>query len=564
MISSLIIENFVLIDKLVVDFSKGFNVLTGETGAGKSIIVDAIQIVTGGKASSEQIKTGQKQAYIEGTFDITEPIKEILSLNGFDDLEQTITLSRTIQKTNSKCRINGQLVSLSIFKEIGDELLDVIGQNDNQHLFKIENHKKIIDSLGDENHKTLLEQIKTINTKLSLVKKEYDELNKTAQENKRQLDFFKFQLEEIDEAELIFGEDDELKKEREVLVHAEELIKNLNSVYYDFYESNEDRSLYDRLNFISRTITESARYDEELNEYVDQLDGALIQIEEVIRSIKSRVDNISSDAERLSEVENRLNIIIKLKNKYGKKIEDILNFAEELRNKVNLAENSEEKLVSLEKEIINLEKKYKEISIKITDSRKNIAEELEPAIEKELAELGMTKTKFKVNMINKIDTFSNLGNDAIEFLISPNPGEPLRSLSKTASGGESSRITLALKMVLHKQNQIPTLIFDEIDAGISGKSALIVSEKIGKLSTFSQIICITHLPVVACMADNHFWIEKIVKNDFTKVDVSILDEKQKIEKLAQISGGQINESSLKYAQEIYTNAINFKKALVLS
>lgn len=562
MIESLNIGNFILLDKVNIDFSKSLNVITGETGAGKSIIVDAIQGVTGGKVNKDQIKTGQKQAYLEATFGLTEPIKDLLKENGFEDLEESIILSRTIQKSASKCRINGELVSLDLFKEVGENLIDIIGQNDNQHLFRVDNHKKIIDLLGSEEHKVLLEDIKSTHLKLNLVKREFEELKKSVFENKRQLDFFEFQLKEIDAAELIEGEYDELKNEREVLVHAEDLTKNLNRVYYELYESYEEKSVLDHLSSLSKLLMDSARYDSEINNISEQFDGLVSQLEDVARSIRDRSEHISSDPERLSDVEERLNIIIKMKNKYGLSIEKILEYAEELRAKITTLETSEDKLTSLEKEIFLLEKTYQEKADLLTESRKKIAKEIEPKIEKELSELGMTKTKFKVDIMTKDNYFSEHGKNTVEFLISPNPGEPLRPLSKTASGGESSRITLALKMVLFEQTKIPTLIFDEIDAGISGKSALIVSQKLAKLAQFSQILCITHLPIVACMADSHFWIEKLAHADKTTVSVKLLEKNLRLEKLAQISGGQVNETSLKYAQEIYKNAYNYKKNLI--
>lgn len=563
MLESLNIENFILLDKVCIDFSTGLNVLTGETGAGKSIIVDAIEGVTGGKVNKDQIKTGQKQAYIEATFGLTAPIRELLKENGFEELEDTITLSRTIQKSSSKCRINGELVSLDLFKLVGENLIDIIGQNDNQHLFRVENHKKIIDSLGSEDHKNLLDNIKITYLKLNLVKREFEELKKSVLENKRQLDFFEFQLKEIDEVELVEGEYEELKNEREVLVHAEDLTKNLNRVYYELYESYEEKSILDHLATLSKLLMDSARYDSEINNISEQFDGLVAQLEDVARSIRDRSEHISSDPEKLSEVEERLNIIIKMKNKYGLSIEKILEYAEELRSKITTLETSEDKLTSLEKEIFLLEKNYQEKADLLTESRKKIAQEIEPKIEKELSALGMTKTKFKVEVLTKDNYFSEHGKNTVEFLISPNPGEPLRSLSKTASGGESSRITLALKMVLFDQTKIPTLIFDEIDAGISGKSALIVSQKLAKLAQFSQILCITHLPIVACMADSHFWIEKITYTDKTNVSVKSLEKIIRLEKLAQISGGQVNETSLKYAEEIFTNALNYKKELLM-
>jgi DNA repair protein RecN (Recombination protein N) len=563
MLSHLLIENFVLLERLELDFSKGLTVLTGETGAGKSLIVDAIEGIIGGRLSPDQIKTGSKSSYLEAVFKITPIIKEILTENGFDELEETITLSRTIQRSGNKCRINGQLVTQNFLKQIGEYLIDTIGQNENQYLFKVERHKQIIDSIGDEKHKKLLEKVKDSYLKLNIYKKEYENLKRNSQENQRQIDFYKFQLKEIEEADLKIDEEEELKKEREILVHAEDLNKNLNQAYHELYSSEEGQSVRDMINSVSRLISDCARYDSELDDINNEIENISIQIEEISRTIRQRSDNIESDPFRLSEIEERLNIIIKMKNKYGQTVEEILSYLEELRNKVLLVENSEERLSELEKNINIFENEYKEQSEKLSDSRKKISEKLEPEVEKELSELGMQNTKFKVNF-NRKESFSDSGIDSIEFLLSPNPGEPLRSLSKTASGGESSRITLSLKMVLHKSAQIPTLIFDEIDAGISGKAALVVSQKVGKLADDTQILCITHLPVVASMSDNHLWIEKNSIDNKTHVTINTLDEQNRIEKLAQMSGAKIGKESLEYAKGLYKDAIEYKKNFILS
>ncbi|MFN8575615.1 MAG: DNA repair protein RecN [Candidatus Sericytochromatia bacterium] len=562
MLSHLLIENFVLLEKLELNFLKGLTVLTGETGAGKSLIVDAIEGIIGGRLSPDQIKTGSKSSYLEGTFKLTPIIREILLENGFDELEDTITLSRTIQRSGNKCRINGQLVTQNFLKQIGEYLIDTIGQNENQYLFKVERHKQIIDSIGDEKHKKSLEKVKDLYLKLNIYKKEYDILKRNSQENQRQIDFYKFQLNEIEETGLKLGEEEELKREREILVHAEDLSKDLTQAYHELYSNEEGVSVRDMLNSVSRLVSDCSRYDNELEEISNELEGISIQIEEISRTLRNHTDKIESDPFRLSEIEERLNIIIKMKNKYGQTVEEVLSYLDELKSKVLLVENSEERLTELEKNINVLEKEYKEQAEKLSQSRKDISKVLEPQVEKELSELGMQNTKFKVNFTKK-EAFSESGIDSIEFLLSPNPGEPLRSLSKTASGGESSRITLSLKMVLHKSGQVPTLIFDEIDAGISGKAALVVSHKLGKLADDTQIICITHLPVVAAMSDNHLWIEKSSSETKTTVSINSLDKEKRIEKLAQMSGAKIGKESLDYAKGLYKDALNYKKDFVL-
>lgn len=560
MLKQLIVENFVLLDKLELDFCSGYSVITGETGAGKSLIADAIQGVTGGKLSPDQIKMNCKSAYIEASFTINENIKKILESNGFDELEDTIILSRTIQRSGTKCRINGELISLNLLKQIGENLIDIIGQHDNQYLFKTDRHRIILDSMGNIEHKDLLDKVSSTSKKLTLIKNEYETLERNSKENKRQLEFFKFELKEIEESDLKIGEDEELKQEREKLVHAEDLNRTLMESYQELYSGDNIESIRDRLNSVSRNLIDCVRYAPEIESINNQLDEAIVMIEEVSRSIRDISDDIDLNPETLHEVEQRLNLVIKLKNKYGGSIEDILSYQQELYEKVSLTENSEEKLESLQKEISVLEKKYKEFSLALHNSRLKIAQNIEPLIEKELSELGMANTKFKVNINIKEENYvSENGIDFIEFLISPNPGEPLRSLSKTASGGEISRIMLSLRMVLQKEGQTETLIFDEIDTGISGKAALTVSEKIGKLSNDFQIICITHLPVVAAMSDEHLWIEKISTENETKVSVIKLTEDHRIEKLAQMSGGKVNQNGLDYAKDIYENALKYKR-----
>jgi DNA repair protein RecN (Recombination protein N) len=560
MLLHLIIENFVLLDKMELDFSRGLCVITGETGAGKSMIVDAIEGIVGGRLSPEQIKTNCKSSNLEATFQMNPFARELLKENGFDELEDTVTLSRTIQRSGNKCRINGQLVTQNFLRQVGEYLIDIIGQNENQYLFKVEHHRQIIDFLGDDKHKKYQEKIKDISLKLNLVRKEYLELEKASHENKRQIDFFKFQLKEIEEANLKIGEDEDLKKEREILVHAEELTQNLTQAYHELYLGDDAPSICDRLNSVSRLISVSAKYDTSLESINNDLENISAQLNDFSRVIREHSERVESDPEQLEELEGRLDTIQKMRNKYGPAVEDVLKYRDELRGKVNLVESSEDRLNELQKTVVSLEKEYKNYAGLLSESRIAIAAHLEPRVEQELSELGMEKTRFKVNFAGTKETFSENGTDILEFLISPNPGEPLRPLSKIASGGECSRLMLALKMVLHKSNQVPTLIFDEIDAGISGKAALVVSQKLAKLSKISQILCITHLPVVAAMSDQHLWIEKYSTDDYTKIDILDLNENLRVEKLAQMSGGKISKTSLKYARDIYQNALDYKKS----
>jgi len=559
MLLHLVVENFVIVDKLELDFSNGLCVITGETGAGKSLIVDAIEAIFASKISSENIKTNAKYSYIEASFVTSPKIHELLTKEGFEDIEETFTISRTLKKAGSKSRINGQIVSQSFTKSLGEYLLSILGQNENQSLFKVETHREIVDLLGNKEHKNLLAKVKKIFFELDLVKKEYNELLKNSQDNKKQLDFFKFQLKEIDSANLQIGEDEKLKQEREILVHSEELIQNLSLAYNNLYAGEDSSNLFDSLNNVCKLIENSARYDLSLQPISSELETIASQLKEISSSIRDKIDTVETDPEYLSQVEARLDNINNMKKKYGLSIKEILVYADDLRKKLEKIENHDEILSELLQKIEILKLEYLESANKLSHSRKLVSNNLEPKIEKELSELGMEKTIFKVDI--KESSFTEFGIDNLEFLICSNPGEPLRPLYKVASGGETSRIMLALEMVLYKINSVPTLIFDEIDSGISGKTALIVSQKLAKLSKSVQIICITHLPVIASMSEQHIWIEKTLMEDYTIVHISQLSEKLRLEKLAQMSSGNINKSSLKYAEEIYANAKNYKVGL---
>lgn len=559
MLLNLFVENFVLLDRLELDLSNGLCVITGETGAGKSLIVDAIEGLIGARLSVDDIKKDSKSSFLEATFSVTPEVKKLLRENSFDDVDDTVTLSRVIQKSGTKCRINGQIVTQIFLKQVGELLIDIIGQNENQFLFRVERHREIIDQLGNENHKGLCDDIKNIYIKLNTARKEFEELRKTSLENKRQIDFYKFQLNEITEAALVPGEEEELKKEREILVHAEELIVNLNRVYHELFSGEDFPSICDRLTEVTRIIDDSAKFDTELVEISNELEGLSSHLKDISRSIREHSELVESDPQKLDEVEDRLNIIIKMKNKYGQSVQEILKYSDELREKLSVAETSDDRLNELSNQISILEKEYVDKSELLSKSRKDISLYLEPKVEQELSELGMEKTKFKVNINQKKEIFSETGKDSVEFLISPNPGEPLRPLSKIVSGGESSRIMLSLRMVLREKNPVPTLIFDEIDSGISGNAALTVSKKLAKLSRFVQILCVTHLPVVAAMAEQHLWLEKSSTEEYTRVNIMDLTESIRFEKLAQMSGGKISKTSLKYARDIYKNATDYKK-----
>jgi len=559
MIKNLFIENFILIDKLEINFEKGLTVLTGETGAGKSLIISSIESLLGNnKNNSKCIGNYKDYSYIEATFSLNYECRKILEENNFSEFDNYITISKIIKKSFSKYRINGILVTNNLVKQIGETLVDIIGQHDNQHLFKSNKHIYFLDSLGDKHHKSLLFKIKEVYQKTVSLKNLYQKLNKDFLESRRQLDFYKFQLNEIKEANLKVNEDIELKEERDLLLNSQEIINTLNKAYNILYSSNE-YSLIDNLSNVLKELYNISKFSSDIEDACINMENILSSLKEISRTLRFKAENIDTNPYRLNQLEERLNTINNLKKKYGNSIEEIINFSIELENKLNSIENGEENLEEILKQILELEKEYIYLSEKISLNRKIIASKLEKEIENELKDLCMENTLFRVNFSKK--TFSENGTDEIEFLIKTNTGEELKPLSKIASGGEISRIMLALQIVINKSNNVSTLIFDEIDTGISGKTSLTVSQKLNKLSLSSQVICITHLPTIAAISDNHFWIEKFSLDNKTKINVTKLNKNDRIEKIAQISSGIINDKTLKYAKELCLKADDYKLAL---
>ncbi|GIW21132.1 MAG: hypothetical protein KatS3mg068_0139 [Candidatus Sericytochromatia bacterium] len=372
MIKKLFIENFILIDNLEINFDKGLTVLIGETGAGKSLIISSIESLLGGKTNYDCIGNYKDYSYIEGVFLLNDNAKRFLKENDFDEFDNEVIISKTIRKSSSKYRINGILVNNNLVKKLSENIIDIIGQHENQYLFKSEKHIHFLDSLGDEEHKILLEELKSLYNKIISLKKEHDFLCKEILENKRLLDFYKFQLNEIVEANLKLNEDLELKEEREILVNSQEIITILSKAYNNIYSSNE-YSIIDSLSKLTKEIYSISKFSSDIEKICIELDNITDNLKEISRSIRFKLESIETNPNRLIEVEDRLNIINNLKKKYGNTIEEILNFSVDLKNKLLLIESSDEKIDNLYKEITNLENEYALLAKKLSKNRKNIA-----------------------------------------------------------------------------------------------------------------------------------------------------------------------------------------------
>ncbi len=561
MLNHLIVNNFVIVESLHFDLGRGMCTLTGETGAGKSLILDAIMGVLGQKVSSDTIRQGADSAYLEVGFTPTPALHQLLASHGFEHLldQPTLTLSKTIHKSGSRSRLNGELITQAFVKEMGVHLMDSIGQHGNQVLFQDEHHLGLLDELGGSRHQRLCDQVADIYQALQSNRSAQRRAAEQQREKERQQDFIAFQLKEIQEAELEAGEEEALIAERDRLRHAEQLQDTVGSVSYGL--SSGSKSICDRLELYYRDLNAAAELDADISPFAAQIESALIELQDAAQSLRQYHHHVEHNPMRLQEVEQRLTLLDKLMLKYGVDIPSILAHAENLESQMQSFARLDHDLKKLKEEGESLNAEYQAAAERLTHSRQKLAAQLSPLIERELKDLGMTKTRFDVEF-KLINAGSAKGQDQVQFLLSPNPGEPLRPLAKVASGGEASRLLLAFKLVLKRKNPVPTLIFDEIDAGISGKAARVVAEKLAMLARDHQILCITHLPVIASMADHHYWIEKKQGKTSTHIEMTVLAAELRLQRLAQMTSGQVTDSGVDGARELYDQATDYKKTLV--
>lgn len=536
MITTLHIENIGIIDDLTIDFNKGFNVLTGETGSGKSLIIDSIIVLCGGRFSKDMIRKGQEYSFIEAC--IYHP-KSKYSEDG------NIIVSREVHTSGKNlCKVNGRLVTVSMLKEIMLELIDIHAQNDNHNLMNSVNHIKYLDSyVGEE-----MGYLKSKYLKF------YDEYNKiicelnnnygNEQEKQRTLDLLTYQLNEIENANLVVGEEESLEKDLKVIQSYEKIYTNINNSC-EILNSEVISGLENVIICLSKIESIDDEYKEKLN----IVKGAYYDIQDVSSNLNSRLYDTDCDKVNSDEVVKRLDLIYSLKRKYGNNIEEILNYKEDIQNQIDNIINLEERNNMLKIKLENLKKDMNILCQKMHDIRIKYAEKISNEINIELKDLEMENATFKVNVI-LLDKFNKNGLDEVEFIISTNVGEDFKQLNKIASGGEISRIMLAIKVVLANIDTVPVMIFDEIDIGISGTAAKAVSEKMKKISSMHQLICITHLAVITAKADYNYLIKKEVLNNSTKTCIKTLNESETLMEIARISSGEITDVTLKHALEL--------------
>lgn len=553
MLKTLSIENIAVIEKADIEFSKGFNVLTGETGAGKSIVVDSINAILGERTSKELVRARSENAFVTAYFeDINSEVKQ--KLNEFDlpcEDDGTLMLSRKISaQGKSTCRINGNVCTVSMLKEVGNLLVNIHGQHDSQTLLNADYHYKIVDMYGSLDG--VLDEYKQSFRQLLSVRKQLKALTMDADERDRQIELLDYQIKELTDAEIKVGEWDELKKRKNLILNSQNLLQSLNSALAAFNGSDDYSGISTLLSTAVKELGTVSDVDSDIKAVYDKAEALNDSVEVVKDALLDKINSIEFEPEELNRIEERLDLYYTFSNKYGETEQDMLYYLDEAGKKRAAFENSEEELEKLNVRYDEIFNQTVALAQKLTDLRKSTAEKLGTEICKQLEFLDMPKIKFTTSF--EKGNLSANGWDKIEFLIATNVGETAKPLAKIASGGELSRIMLAIKSIIAQKDSIDTLIFDEIDTGVSGKASRKIGLKLKELGAFTQVICVTHSAQIASVADSHFLIEKNVQNDRTYTNVTVLDYDGRKNELARIMGGiNATESLLKSAEELLNN-----------
>ena len=561
MLLQLNIMNFALIENLSINFEQGFNVLSGETGAGKSILIDAINYVLGGKFNKNLIRTGEDKTYVEAIFSIdTKNNKNVLDEMEIDYEDMVFISRETFQSGKSIAKVNGKSLLLSKVKHISQTLLDIHGQHDNHNLLNKDNHIFYVDSFGASRINKIIAEYNEKYARMTSIKNKILKLEGNEGEREKRIDFLNYQLEEIKSANLKIGEDEELLEKCGILSNAEKLEKHLSKSYKLLYTSDEENiSVFDNLAMAIKELRIIEKHMEKIKLITDSIEDSYYNIEENITELRNLKETIYYDEKELEYMNSRIHQINICKKKYGATIKEIYEYREKIQMEYEELTNSSEIITLLKKEKITVESEMRIIADKIHEIRCAIAKELQGRIKDELNYIGLEKSKFYIE-VKLEDEFYENGCDKVQFCISTNPGEPLNPLEDIVSGGELSRIMLALKTVFVDKDEIPTVIFDEIDTGISGRIAQCVAEKMYLISLKHQIFCVTHLPQIASKADINYLISKNVINDKTYTNIIKMNEVEKQHEIARMIGGtEVTKLTLENSKEMISMAKKTKK-----
>ena len=557
LIQEIYIKNFAIIEEVQCTFEKGMTVLTGETGAGKSIIIDAVGLLIGERASLEMIRYGEEKSLIQGVFRIEDPsVVEKLQEFGVEVVEDELMIQRELlQNGKSNCRINGQLATLALLKQIGPYLIDIHGQNEHFLLLNEEKHLGLLDEFAHHQMGPLLASYDEAYAKVVAAKQELRALQTAEKEDAQRVDMLKFQLQEIEEANIYVGEEEQLSEEKEYFTHFQKIQTALRTALASL--EGEDYSSVDAIGEATREVESLESISTSFKTLSTQMSEAYYQLQDAASAIRHEIENAEFDEERLAFIEERLDVYYQLKRKYGDDAKEILAFQDKARDALNKIENKEALIAETEKVLKQATLEVFRIAEKISSIRREVAKRLEADIVGELHGLYMENAQFAIQFETS-EGLLETGIDIVEFYISTNKGEPLKPLSKIVSGGELSRITLAMKSIFTKEQLVGTIIFDEVDTGVSGRVAQAIASKMHYISEYAQVLSITHLPQVASMADTHIHIEKVEEGERTHTILKVMNETERTEEIARmLSGTTITALTLENAKELLqiSNAI---------
>lgn len=563
MLQSLYLENIALIEKLGIELFPGFNVLTGETGAGKSIIIDAVNFVLGERTSRDLIRNGAARAKVEAVFNLNEGDAAFAALDalGIEYDGNELILSRELSAAGrNACRVNGTLVPVASLKSVSDTLVDIHGQHEHQALLDAENHISYLDAYCHAESLPIIEKIDAIVSRRNELMLKRNSGFSSEREREREMDMLRYQIEEIASANLETGEEERLNAEKTVLLNAERIRTALETAHMALSGAEEGSAL-SAIDTARRSMRDIAALNKDYEALGDKIEELYYAAEDISFVLRDTSENVESDMQRLEEIEQRLKLISDLKRKYGRTVEDVIDFGKDAETKLNELENAETLAAELDAKLDKLKAEYNVAADELSKVRRAAGDRLKRDVLNELKDLGMAKAMFDVALSDASGGESRKGGrETAEFMLSANPGEPLKPLEKVASGGELSRIMLCFKSIFADNDRVPTLIFDEIDTGISGRTAAVVGEKMLGIAKKHQVICVTHLAQIAALADAHLMVRKYDDGKNTFVETRQLNEEEKVQRIAQMMDGESDSpSALTHARELIARADKIKE-----
>ena len=549
MLLEISIKNFAIIESISLNFEQGMTVLTGETGAGKSIIIDAMNMMLGARATTEVIRQGAPKAEIEGLFSIesNRALEEIFDEQGLELSDEIIIRREILQNGRSISRVNGQMVNLSVLRTIGQQLVDIHGQHDQEELMRPHRHIQMLDEFGDTSFFEVKEAYQMSFDNYRRMRKQVLDIKKNQQEHKARIEMLEFQMAEIEAANLKAGEDIALNQERDKLLNHKHIADTLTNAYSML--DNEEFSSLANVRSAMNDMESLEEFDQEYREISSSLSESYYILEDITKRLESIIDDLDFDGNRLMQVESRLDLIHTITRKYGGSVDDVLEYFAKITDEYNLLTGNNLSSEDMEIELKKLEKNLVDLAGQVAQARHKIAQDLEAEIKQELQDLYMEKAQFQVRFSQ--GKFSREGNESVEFYISTNPGEDFKPLVKVASGGELSRLMLAIKSAFSRKEGKTSIVFDEVDTGVSGRVAQAIAQKIHKIGQHGQVLAISHLPQVIAIADYQFFIEKISNEHSTVSTVRLLTVEERIEEVAKMLAGEnVTEAALTQAREL--------------